>query len=675
MTTAPTLAMPATQQVHPDDARLLEILTDAFAHLAGDDQRIDAFEFQRVLGVKSGYVAQRVFSLFDSDKNGWIEKKELLDRVRGLVFGTNRQKLRFVFRLHDHNEDGVISYQELDRMISLSLAEDGVAVGPDQVRQLVQALFSRADSNRDGNITFEELEAVVRQHPGMMEQLVRSEARWIAPNEELAARLDGLSGERTPGLASVLTDHRAEVVFLSLYFLSNLALFVHAVLKYRDLYANEFVQVARGCGACLNFNGALILIPMMRRFSSWVRSTWAARVLPLDESVGFHRVVGHAMFGFGVLHTVAHLSNYAFGTGKPFFDQLLFTKAGLTGLVLLVVFGVMWFFARTSVRRSGHFELFYATHMLYFAWFALALLHGPVFWIWAGVPILGFAAELSLRLISRGRRTDVIAGQALRSGVTRLELMRPPGFAHEAGDYLFLRIPAVARHEWHPFTISSAPERQNITVHIRNLGNWTSAIRKLAEDISRAGSRAPLTGYIDGPYGTPSGHIFESKRAIMIGAGIGVTPFAAILESLLMRAYGYPGSRSIALEKLHFVWLNRDQYSFEWFGELLARLESQDTRHLLDIHIYMTAGRTDIAAGALSLARDVLHAERGTDLITGLRAKTKMGAPDWEALLGGIRNQHWPERVDVFYCGPEGLGDKIGQACRKLGLPLRKERF
>jgi hypothetical protein len=129
------------------------------------------------------------------------------------------------------------------------------------------------------------------------------------------------------------------------------------------------------------------------------------------------------------------------------------------------------------------------------------------------------------------------------------------------------------------------------------------------------------------------------------------------------------------LEKLHFVWLSRDQYSFEWFGDLLARLEAEDTRHLLDIHIYMTGGRVDIAAGSLHLARDVLHAECGRDLITGLRAKTRMGAPDWEALLGGIRNQHWPERVDVTYCGPEGLGDEIARTCRKLGLPLRKERF
>lgn len=675
MRAAPTIAMPAAQQVHPNDSRLLELLDDAFSHLAGDDQRINAEELQRALGLQSEYLGKRVFALFDSDGNGWIDKNELLDRVRGLVFGSNRQKLRFVFRLHDHNEDGLISYQEVDRMISLSLAEDGTDVRHADVKRMVDALFARADVNRDGYISFDELERVVMQHPGIMDQLVRSEARWIAPNEELLARLDSLHGEKAPGLFARLADHRAEAILLVLYVIANVALFIHAVLKYRDLNANEFVQVARGGGACLNFNGALILIPMMRRLMTGLRNSWVGRVLPLDETIDFHRLVGEVMFGFGLLHTVAHLSNYTFGTTKPFFDQLLFTKAGLTGLLLLIVFSIMWLFARTAIRRSGHFELFYVTHLLYFAWFALALMHGPVFWIWAGVPILGFSVELLIRLVRRGRKTDIVAGHALRSGVTRLEMSRPPGFAHHAGDYLFLRVPAVAHHEWHPFTISSAPERPNVTVHIRSLGNWTAAIRRLAEHKYRAGSHEAVIGYIDGPYGTPSTQIFESKRAVMIGAGIGVTPFAAILESLLLRAYGHPGTRPVALERLHFIWLNRDQYSFEWFGDLLGRLEREDTRHLLDIHIFMTGARGDIVAGALNLARDVLHAECGQDLLTGLRSKTKIGAPDWEALLGNIRNQHWPERVDVFYCGPEGLGDKIAKACRKLGMALRKERF
>jgi len=42
--------------------------------------------------------------------------------------------------------------------------------------------------------------------------------------------------------------------------------------------------------------------------------------------------------------------------------------------------------------------------------------------------------------------------------------------------------------------------------------------------------------YIDGPYGTPSTHIFQAEHAVLIGAGIGVTPFASILQSVMMRS-------------------------------------------------------------------------------------------------------------------------------------------
>ena len=41
--------------------------------------------------------------------------------------------------------------------------------------------------------------------------------------------------------------------------------------------------------------------------------------------------------------------------------------------------------------------------------------------------------------------------------------------------------------------------------------------------------------YVDGPYGTPSGRIFNAEHAVLICAGIGVTPFAAILQSIMYR--------------------------------------------------------------------------------------------------------------------------------------------
>ncbi len=658
------------------DQRILSMLERSFAAIAGPDARIDAAELKKALGLRSEYLAGRVLRVFDRDGSGAIERDEFLAGVRALIFGDVRDKLLFAFRVHDDDGDGAIVRPELFRMVMLGLAEDDVTVSEAQAQRLVDALFSVADRNRDGRITFDELEAVVRAHPSVLDAMTRSEARWIAPNEDLLERIDQPRAAKSGRVMRTLENHGVEILIVLLWVLANAALFTSAVIRYWDRGANEWVQIARGAGACLNFNGALILIPMMRRALTWARKTWLGRVIPIDESVTFHRMVGHAMFAFGLVHTAAHLTNYTIGTKKPFVDQLFMTQAGLTGLTLLVVFSVMWIFARAAVRRSGKFELFYFTHLLYIVWLGLMLAHGPVFWMWAGVPIAGFAIEQLLRLRRRAQSAEIIAGHALRSGVTRLELKRPPGFSHRAGDYLFLRVPEVAKREWHPFTISSAPERDTITVHVRSLGNWTAALRRLVEHKHASGSHAPLTAQIDGPYGTPSAHIFETRYAVLIGAGIGVTPFAAVLESLLLRAYGKgAGQGDGALRKVHFFWLNKDQYSFEWFAALLSRLEAIDTRDLLDIYICMTNGRCDVTSTALHLARDVLHATGHRDIVTGLRAKTHMGDPDWETLLRDIVKQHAPETVDAYFCGPHGLAVKLRPVCERLGMRFREERF
>jgi predicted ferric reductase len=65
--------------------------------------------------------------------------------------------------------------------------------------------------------------------------------------------------------------------------------------------------------------------------------------------------------------------------------------------------------------------------------------------------------------------------------VTRLEIARPSGYVHRPTDYMFVRIPEIAKHEWHPFTISSAPQREQLGLHIRKLGNWTGQLHASIE--------------------------------------------------------------------------------------------------------------------------------------------------------------------------------------------------
>jgi NADPH oxidase len=47
-----------------------------------------------------------------------------------------------------------------------------------------------------------------------------------------------------------------------------------------------------------------------------------------------------------------------------------------------------------------------------------------------------------------------------------------------AGQYIFLSCPEVSYWQWHPFTLTSAPEEDYISVHIRIVGDFTSTLAK-----------------------------------------------------------------------------------------------------------------------------------------------------------------------------------------------------
>ncbi|KAG6824195.1 hypothetical protein H0H93_002452, partial [Arthromyces matolae] len=124
-----------------------------------------------------------------------------------------------------------------------------------------------------------------------------------------------------------------------------------------------------------------------------------------------------------------------------------------------------------------------------------------------------------------------------------------------AGQYIFLSCPEVSYFQWHPFTLTSAPEEDYISVHIRVVGDFTKALAKSVgcdfETKERGGkgekgekgekgdskvvgtvTNPPLNRtlprvMIDGPFGSASEDFLNYDTILLVGAGIGVTPFAS----------------------------------------------------------------------------------------------------------------------------------------------------
>ena len=72
-----------------------------------------------------------------------------------------------------------------------------------------------------------------------------------------------------------------------------------------------------------------------------------------------------------------------------------------TGVALIVILSIMVICSMPFVRNSGHFEIFYFTHLLYSAYFVLFILHAPRPWYFMVAPLALFFAELLYRFVSR----------------------------------------------------------------------------------------------------------------------------------------------------------------------------------------------------------------------------------------------------------------------------------
>jgi NADPH oxidase len=259
----------------------------------------------------------------------------------------------------------------------------------------------------------------------------------------------------------------------------------------------------------------------------------------------------------------------------------------------------------------------------------------------------------------------VIEATILPDRAVMLKMAIPPrGFTYKAGQYIFINFPMISRFEWHPFTLTSAPHEDYLSCHIRAAGNWTKKVYALCEGFKE---KVPdfVKVRVDGPYGSASEHVFTYKHVIMIGAGIGVTPFASVLKRILHR---FEQRKPMKLEKVHFFWTCREQGAFQWFADLLSELEShENAKSFLETNTFLTGAlaQHDIRSILLWYGLQQEFSVNNVDLVTGLSSRTYWGRPNWERIIECMFAQYPKERLGVFFCGPSPLAHSLHASCKK----------
>lgn len=140
--------------------------------------------------------------------------------------------------------------------------------------------------------------------------------------------------------------------------------------------------------------------------------------------------------------------------------------------------------------------------------------------------------------------------------MTYLEFKRPQGFVYRSGQWVRIACLALGTDEYHPFTLTSAPHEETLSLHIRAAGPWTSKLREVytPEKLMEIGypkvriyKHLAFFGfvlshvlfsqlYLDGPFGEGHQEWTDYEVSVLVGAGIGVTPFASILKDLVFKS-------------------------------------------------------------------------------------------------------------------------------------------
>ena len=245
-------------------------------------------------------------------------------------------------------------------------------------------------------------------------------------------------------------------------------------------FLSGWAPIAKASGMALNFNCALILLPVVRLLLRRLNNVGinpnperadgacakylaapVTRYMPLSKNIEFHKLIAMTVFFFAFLHTLGHFMNFFLASQYVLQRFEKFAWGGtafVTGGIICV--SMFWIYgaAPDHVKRANYY-IFFSCHHWFTVFFLMLLLHGPIFWAWSLLPIVLYITERFMQ-VYRGSKPFKIVKVEWIEPVMAL-YFRPVNkedFVFKEGQYLYVACPYINTSEWHPFTISSASD-------------------------------------------------------------------------------------------------------------------------------------------------------------------------------------------------------------------------
>ncbi|XP_031265451.1 respiratory burst oxidase homolog protein D-like [Pistacia vera] len=646
-------------------------------------------------------------------------------------------RLQTFFDMVDKDHDGRITEEEVKEIITLSASANKLSNIQKQAEEYAALIMEELDPDNAGYIMVHNLETLLLQAPNQSVRVGDSRilsqllSQKLQPTQE-----SNIVTRNYEKMKYFLIDNWQRIWIMMLWLGIASGLFAYKFIQYRHRAAYDVmgycVCIAKGGAETLKFNMALILLPVCRNTITWLRNkTKLGLVVPFDDNLNFHKVIAVGIAIGVILHGGAHLTcdfprllNASEEEYEPmekyFGDQPTsywwFVKGveGITGIIMVVLMAIAFTLATPWFRRNKlnlpkplrkltGFNAFWYSHHLFVIVYTLLVVHGiylyltktwyqKTTWMYLAVPVLLYGCERLIRAFRSSIKPVKILKVAVYPGnVLALHMSKPQGFKYKSGQYMFVNCAAVSPFEWHPFSITSAPGDDYLSVHIRTLGDWTRQLRTvfsevcqpppagksglLRADFMQGGSNPSFPKIlIDGPYGAPAQDYKQYDVVLLVGLGIGATPMISIVKDIIKNMQSdyssdiesgrsSNGKGSFKTQKAYFYWVTREQGSFEWFKGIMNEVAEMDEKQVIELHNYCTSvyEEGDARSALIAMLQSLQHAKNGVDVVSGTRVKSHFAKPNWRQVYKKIALHHPDSRIGVFYCGAPALTKELKQ--------------
>ncbi|KAI3461481.1 hypothetical protein Pfo_018144 [Paulownia fortunei] len=630
-------------------------------------------------------------------ENG-ISIKELREFWEDMTNQDLDTRLHIFFDMCDKNGDGKLSEDEVKEVLVMSASANKLSKFKQHAATYASLIMEELDPDHQGYIEMWQLEALLRGMVGS------DEGKKTGKKTETLARTMIPKEYRTP-ISKFLSKNTEKfyenwrrIWVLVLWSCINISLFTWKFNQYKHRAAFQVMGYclcfAKAAAETIKFNMALILLPVCRRTLTKLRETFLAILLGTSVHTLMHCSCNFVRLTSCPKDQFNAIFGPAFDYHQPTYLDLVGTTPGITGILMITLMIFSFTLATHSFRRNvvkllwpfhhlaGFNSFWYAHHLLALV-YILLIIHGyfifltrewykKTTWMYIAVPMLAYTSERILTLYDHNYKVDIIKAVIYTGNVLALYMSRPPGFKYKSGMYLFVKCPDISNFEWHPFSITSAPDDDYLSVHIRTLGDWTT---ELKNRFAKVNIFLFPRIVIKGPYGAPAQNYKKYDILLLIGLGIGATPFISIIKDIVNNE-----SRSVLTddlsgdkkgpERAYFYWVTREQGSFDWFKGVMDDIAEYDHNHVIEMHNYLTSvyEEGDARSALIAMVQSLQHAKNGLDVVSESRIRTHFARPNWRKVFTHLAGAHPSTRIGVFYCGSPTLTKPLKKLCQEFSM-------